>query len=187
MLRATQSSEIPAGDLGRVRAEDSDRTRMLKDVMKSVAKYAAGGLGKGSNESAQAAGQLIMKAQSLQEEEEEIRKAVSHKEWDPCERGWLSSEQERRIKSTLAADDDITEKDAGTALFELLTRSRSAVLKDCKVLSLRGPLPEKPPRIDTSPIDVCLVSRREAEDIMSGGATDKERRDQAAGSWVQEM
>jgi len=185
MLRATQDNEIPAGNLTRIRAEDSDRTRMLKDVMKSVAKYATGGMGKMPNESAQAAGQLIMKA--AQEEEDEIKRLQLQKGWDPCDRGFLSVEQENSINGTVSADDDLTEQEIGPEFSELLRHTGGLVKGFSSSLSsISGPLGERPPHIGTTPIDICLISRKEAEDIVAGGATDHKRREQAAWSWVQE-
>jgi len=187
MLRATQNSDIPVGDVHRIRPDDSERTKNLKLVMKSIAKYSTGGFSQGANESAQAAGQLIMKKQK--EEEEEIRKAVELKEWDPCERGFLSAQQEKRLRSTVLADEEVTEMGVGSEFSELLRHSSGVVSDLSNSLSSSSPAvvsQQKPPHIDTSPIDICLVSRKEAEDIVAGGATDHQRREQAAWSWVRD-
>jgi hypothetical protein len=183
MLRATQSSDIPAGDITRVRAEDSERTRMLKTVMRSVAKFASGGLGKDSNESAKAAGQLIMKSQA--EEDEEIRKLVTERGQDPCEWGALSRKQERDIRSTVDCDAEVAEAEAESEFAELLKYSGDRIKNFSSSLSSTRPLPPRQ-HIDTSPIDIYLVSRKEAEDIVAGGTTDHKRRDQAVWSWVQD-
>jgi hypothetical protein len=181
MLRATQSSEIPDGDLARIKADDSDRTKMLKEVMKSTAKYASGGLGKGHNESAQAAGQLIMKSM-----DDDAEKIVVQKEWDPVKIGWLSAEEERMIRSTVDIDEEVLNQAANREFAELLKHNGRRILKDCDNLSISGPLPDKPPYIESGPTDIQLVYQFEAQDIMAGGATDAQRQEQAAGAWVQD-
>lgn len=171
----------------RKRADDSDRTKMLKEVMLSVSKYAATpGSGSRKDESAQAAGQLIMKPP--EDDEEIISKALKQKEIDPCEWGYLSIAQERRLQSTVRNDDFIAELDLGDIgpeFSELLQYSGKLVRDLSKTLSGKRSLPERP-HIDTSPADVVVISRHEAADIIAGGATHHKRREQAASSWVQD-
>lgn len=168
----------------RKRADDSDRTKMLKEVMLSVSKYAATPGGNRKDESAQAAGQLIMKPPE-DDEEEIIRKENKQKEIDPCEWGYLSAAQERRLKSTVRNDDFITELDIGPEFSDLLQYSGNLVRDLSNSLSGRRTLPERP-HIDTTPADVIVISRHEAEDIIAGGATYHKRREQAASTWVQD-
>jgi len=167
----------------RKRADDSDRTKMLKEVMLSVSKYAATPGGSRKDESAQAAGQLIMKPP--EDDEEDISKALKQKDIDPCEWGYLSIAQERRLKSTVRDDDFIAELDIGPEFSELLQYSGKLVRDLSNTLSGKRTLPERP-HIDTTPADVVVISRHEAKDIMAGGATDHKRREQAASSWVQD-
>lgn len=181
MLRASQGDGMPAVST-RKRADDSDRTKMLKEVMLSVSKYAATPGGSRKDESAQAAGQLIMKPP--EDDEEIISKALKQKEIDPCEWGYLSTAQERRLKSTVRNDDLIAELDIGPEFSELLQYSGKLVKDLSNTLSGKRTLPERP-HIDTTPADVVVISRHEAEDIIAGGATYQKRREQAASTWVQ--
>lgn len=179
MLRATQSSEIPAAELARVKADDSDRTRMLKAVMKSVSEHASSGLGGIKDEEEQAAKQLIM--QKAQEDEDYILRAVQERARDPCDWGYLSSEQERRINATVMDDDVMLA--VGTDFTEVLKKSGTHVKSLSSSLSSRQPLPERH-HIDSSPADdIHLVRRDEVEECEG---TEHQRREQAARAFVQE-
>jgi len=185
MLRALGGVDAPPSDLARHKADDTERTRMLKDVMKSVAKYQLSNAGKPKNESAMAAAQLALKAQ--EEEEEQIKRDMALVGRDPTEWGYFSATEERSLRSTLDVDKEILEFAAGADFHELLKYSGGLVNGFSNSLSSKTTLPERPPHIDSSPADgICLVPRHEAEDIVAGGATDHKRREQAAWSWVQD-
>jgi len=182
MLRATQNSEIPAADLARVRAEDSERTKMLKNVLTSVAKHASSGLGGVKDEEEKKAKQLIM--QKAQEDEDYIARAVMEREFDPCGWGYLSAEQEKTIRSTVTDDDIMREFAVGTEFSDVLKKSGAHVSNLSDSLSSNQTLPERPPHIDSSPAEgICLVNRHEAE---VGDATAHKRIESAAWSFVQD-
>jgi len=181
MLRATQSSEIPAADLARVKPDDSDRTRMLKSVMRSVAKFASSGLGKRKDESAQAAGQLIMKSR---EEDDDPKGIVLKKGRNPCDWGLLSPRQRTRLLSIANADEFYMDLVGDDEFRDLLKDSAGKVRAHCDSLSIDRPLPEERV-VETSPVDgICLVPGLEAEDTESGGTANYKMIDRAAWSWV---
>jgi len=185
MLRALGQKEAAPSDLARHKADDTERTRMLKDVMKSVSKYQSSSMGKPKNESAMAAAQLALKAQ--EEEEEAIKRDMENVGRNPCEWGYFSAAEETSLRSTLDVDEEILEFAAGADFHELLKHSGGLVNGFSNSLSSNTTLPERPPHIDSGPADgICLVPRHEAEDIVTGGATDHKRREQAAWSWVQD-
>lgn len=185
MLRALQEKELPAASLARPKADDSDRTRALKEVMQSVSKYASSGMGSSSNDSAQAAGQLMMKAP---EEEEDVA-VEARKERDPCEFGLLSFEQERRIKSTVARDDECVELSGslGFEVSELLRESGRRVTGLGTRLSSHGAIPPPHVHIETSiPDGITLVDRGEGEDASGTGPLQRARMERAAWAWIEE-
>lgn len=180
MLRAIQSSELPEADLTRNKADDSERTKMLRSVMRSVAKFASSGLGKRKDESAQAAGQLILKTV----EEDEAKEIVYGKERNPCDWGLLSPRQEQRLKAITKSDDLYVDMAGDEEMRELLKMNSRKVLGHCKSLSIDQPLP-KTREIEMSPADgICIVSRMDAEDNESGGNTNFKIIDRAVWSWV---
>lgn len=182
MLRALQSSEIAQPDLTRNKADDTERTRMLRSVMKSVARFASSGLGKRKDESAHAAGQLILKSV----EDEEAKDEVYAKERNPCDWGLLSPRQERRLMEITRSDDFYVDMTGEEDCREMLKENSRKVLAHCQSLSISQPLPQTR-AIETTPADgICLVSRIDAEDPESGGNTNYKMIDRAAWAWVQD-
>jgi hypothetical protein len=152
--------------------------------MKSVTKFASSGLGgKRKDESAQAAGQLIMKAA----EEDEKKHDVTNRQRKPEEWGLLSWEEEKKIKATSRNDDFYLDLAGGSEFRELLAENAKKVQTHCKSLSSSQSLPEvKLIGTDPAADGICLVTRFEAEDIIAGGAAENRRVERAAESWVKD-
>jgi len=150
--------------------------------MKSVAKFASSGLGKRKDESAQAAGQLIKKSW----EDDEAKRTVHRKERNPCDWGLLSPKQHRSLMKIASADEFFLRLTGDDEFREVLKQNSDKVRAHCDSLSFNQPLPEERV-IETTPADgVCIVSRLEAEDPVSGGTANYKMIDRAVWSWVQD-
>lgn len=132
MRRAMGERDVPPGELARPHPDDSNRTRMLKAVLKSVAKFSSSGLGRKDSLNAGAA--LLLGDNSganltpKNEAPPEVQPAFHFE-------GSLSENQERVLKSsaTVDIDDECVEAVSGagngTSLGPSISLSRQSTTK----------------------------------------------------------
>jgi len=124
MLRAIAGREETPGELARQDPNDSQRTRMLKAVLKSVSKFSSSGLGR-QNTSASTAAAILMGGHQDREPFETPRhKVLLVRQQSLCCEGSLSDEQEKHLKSSASLELDHECTDLASSSVHNLSQSR---------------------------------------------------------------